>query len=262
MDQIQNVNKYADMAWDLLMVYGPKVALAVLTLIFGLWIIGIITRSFRKVMLKRNVDASLTPFLSSFLGNILKVLLGLSILSMVGVEVISFVAILGAASFAVGLALQGSLQNFAGGVMILLFKPFKVDDYVEVSGYTGTIKEIQIFVTILTTSDNKTIIIPNGKVSSSSMINYSKEPTRRVDFTVSIGYGDSMEQTKEVLLKIAEEDDRILKDPEPFVGVSELAGSSVNFAFKDWVMRDDYWPVFYDFNERIKNELDAANIVK
>jgi len=257
MDQ---VDKFAGVAWNLIVAYGPKLVLAILTLLFGLWIIGISSRNLRRVLEKRNIDTSLTPFLSSLFSNGLKVLLGLSILSMVGVEVTSFVAILGAVSFAIGLALQGSLQNFAGGVMILLFKPFKVGDYVEVAGYSGSVKEIQIFVSILTTSDNKTIIIPNGIISNSSMINYSKEATRRVDFTVGIGYGDSMKQAKDILLKIATSDQRIHNDPEPFVGVSELADSSVNISFKVWVNSDDYWDVFYDFNEQIKNEMDAAGI--
>lgn len=266
MDQIQDtteqVNELAVLAWDLIVGYAPGVLLAIITLIFGLWIIGLISRSFRRVLEKRDVDPSLTPFLLSLFSSILKVLLGLSILGMVGVEVTSFIAILGAASFAVGLALQGSLQNFAGGVMILIFKPFKVGDYIEIAGYAGSVKEIQIFVTILTTSDNKTIIIPNGKVSSSSMINYSIEPTRRVDFTVGIGYGDSMKEAKSILLKIAKGDERVHQDPAPFVAVVELANSSVNIAFRVWVDRENYWPLFYDFNELIKEELDAANISK
>lgn len=179
---------------------------------------------------------------------------------MVGVEVTSFIAILGAASFAVGLALQGSLQNFAGGVMILIFKPFKVGDYVEVAGYAGSVKEIQIFNSILTSPDNKTIIIPNSTASGSAMINYSREATRRLEFTVSIGYGESMKKAKGILLKIAHADERVLKDPEPFVGVAELAGSSVNIKFRVWVNSGDYESLFFDFNEAIKNELDAAGI--
>lgn len=260
MEELSQVNKYGEWAWELVLEYAPSVALALITLIIGLWVVGMFTRSVRNVMNKRNVDPSLTPFITSLLSNILKVLLVLSILSMVGVQVTSFIAILGAAGLAVGLALQGTLQNFAGGVMILIFKPFKVGDYVEAAGYAGVIKEIQIFVTIMTTPDNKTIIIPNGTMSSSSMINYSKEPNRRVDFTVGVGYGDSIDATREVLLKIASADDRIMKDPEPFVGLSELADSSVNFTFRVWVKGEDYWPVFFETNERIKKELDAAGI--
>ena len=261
MDQIEEVNKYGAMAWDLIIAYGPKVVLAIVTLVIGLWIIGIFGRKFRSVLKKREIDPSLTPFLSSLLVSILKVLLVLSILSMVGIEVTSFVAILGAAGFAVGFALQGSLQNFAGGVMILIFKPFKVGDFIEVAGYAGVVKEIQIFVTILTTGDNKTILIPNGTVSSSSMVNYSKEDHRRVDFTVGIGYGDSMKDAKEILLKIANADERIRREPaEPFVGVASLGDSSVNIAFRVWVNSEHYWPVHFDFTERIKDELDAAGI--
>ena len=264
MDQITDttdqVNEWTTLLWNLIRDYAPSVLLAVVTLVLGLWIVRVLSRSFRRVLEKREVDPSLTPFLSSLFSSSLKVLLALSILSMVGIEVTSFVAILGAASFAVGLALQGSLQNFAGGVMILIFKPFKVGDYVEMAGYAGSVKEIQIFVTILTTPDNKTIIIPNGQVSSTSMVNYSKESTRRVDFTVGIGYGDSMKEAKSILLNIAKGDERVLQDPEPFVGVVELADSSVNIAFRVWVDSTNYWLLFCDFNEKIKNELDAANI--
>ena len=259
MDQItettDQVNEWTLLAWNLVGDYAPSVLLAIITLVFGLWIVGVLSRSFRRVLKKRDVDPSLTPFLSSLFSSSLKVLLGLSILSMVGIEVTSFIAILGAASFAVGLALQGSLQNFAGGVMVLLFKPFKVGDYVEMAGYSGSVKEIQIFVTILTTPDNKTIIIPNGQVSSSSMVNYSKEPTRRVDFTVGIGYGDSMKEAKSTLLNIAKGDERVHPDPEPFVGVVELADSSVNIAFRVWVDSSNYWLLFCDFNEKIKNDI-------
>lgn len=260
MEQIENVDQYTVAAWNLVLVYGPKVLLAIITLIFGLWVIGMIIRAMRKQLERRKIDPSLSPFLTSLFSNLLKVLLGLSILSMVGVEVTSFVAILAAASFAIGLALQGSLQNFAGGVMILIFKPFKVGDYVEVAGYAGLVKEIQIFNSILTTSDNKTIIIPNGTVSNSAMINYSKEATRRVEFTVGIGYSDSIKQTKEILLKIAHADALVLPDPEPFVGVSKIAESSVNIKFRVWVNSGDYGAFFFDFNETIKNELDAAGI--
>jgi small conductance mechanosensitive channel len=173
----------------------------------------------------------------------------------------SFIAILGAAGLAVGMALSGTLQNFAGGVMILIFKPFKVGDVIEAQGYTGGVKEIQIFNTILKTPDNKTVIIPNGGLSNSSMVNYSTEPKRRVDFTFGIGYGDSIEQAKEVLLAILKSDTRIINDPaEPFVEVIALADSSVNFAVRAWVNSADYWGVYFATNAKVYNEFNKVGI--
>ena len=170
---------------------------------------------------------------------------------MIGVEMTSFIAILGAAGLAVGLALSGTLQNFAGGIVILMFKPFKAGDFIDAQGYSGTVSEIQIFNTILKTPDNKTIIIPNGGLSTGAMTNYSSEPLRRVDWTVGIGYGDDVDQARSVLLKMCETDPRILKDPALFIGVSALADSSVNFAVRAWVKAEDYWGVFFDLNENI-----------
>ena len=163
----------------------------------------------------------------------------------------SFIAILGAAGLAVGMALSGTLQNFAGGVMILIFKPFKVGDVIDAQGYLGAVKEIQIFNTVLTTPDNKTIIIPNGGLSTSSMTNYSTEETRRVDWTIGIGYGDDVDKAEQVIKRMCDEDTRILKDPEVFIAVSELADSSVNFAVRAWVKSDDYWGVFFDMNKKV-----------
>jgi small conductance mechanosensitive channel len=166
----------------------------------------------------------------------------------------SFVAILGAASLAVGMALSGTLQNFAGGVMILIFKPFKVGDVIEAQGYTGGVADIQIFNTILKTPDNKTIIIPNGGLSTGSMVNYSTEARRRVDWTVGIGYGDDADKAKEVLLGMLNDDSRILKDPAPFIAISALADSSVNFTVRAWVEAPNYWGVFFDLNKRVYKE--------
>jgi small conductance mechanosensitive channel len=182
---------------------------------------------------------------------LLKIMLVISVLGMVGVEMTSFIAILGAAGLAVGLALSGTLQNFAGGVMILIFKPFKVGDLLEAEGYLGTVKEIQIFNTILVTPDNKTIIIPNGGLSNSSMTNYSTQELRRVDWTFGIAYGDDADKAKMVIKRLCDEDSRILKDPEPFIALSALADSSVNFAVRAWVNSGDYWGVFFDMNEKI-----------
>ena len=202
-------------------------------------------------IMKIFLEDSLKPFLKGIISAILKIILAISVLSMIGVEMTSFIAILGAAGLAVGLALSGTLQNFAGGIVILMFKPFKAGDFIDAQGYSGTVSEIQIFNTILKTPDNKTIIIPNGGLSTGAMTNYSSEPLRRVDWTVGIGYGDDVDQARSVLLKMCETDPRILKDPALFIGVSALADSSVNFAVRAWVKAEDYWGVFFDLNENI-----------
>ncbi len=231
--------------------YGPKLLGAILVWIIGSWVVKGLTKAFSKILDKRNVSESLKPFLRSLVGSILKLLLAVTVLGMVGIEMTSFIAILGAAGLAVGMALSGTLQNFAGGVMILIFKPFKVGDVIDAQGYLGSVKEIQIFNTVLTTPDNKTIIIPNGGLSTSSMTNYSTEETRRVDWTVGIAYGDDADKAELVIKRLCDEDTRILKDPEVFVAVSELADSSVNFAVRAWVKSEDYWGVFFDMNKKV-----------
>ncbi len=237
--------------WPYIEKYGLPVLLALVTLIIGLIIIKNVVKLADKVMKKREVDDSLRPFLRVLLGAVLKLMLGISVIGMVGVETTSFVAVLGAAGLAIGMALSGTLQNFAGGVMILLFKPFKVDDLIDAQGYLGVVSEIQIFNTILKTLDNKTIIIPNGGLSTGAMINYSTEATRRVDFTFGIGYGDSVSKAREVLQGLIDADSRIMKDPASFIGVSELADSSVNFAVRVWVKSEDYWDVYFEMNEKV-----------
>lgn len=241
---ISTIKKYA-------LEFSYKFAGAIVALIIGLWFIRVITNGLAKLMKARNVDDSLQPFLRSLLNIALKTLLVVSVLSMLGIEMTSFVAILGAAGLAVGMALSGTLQNFAGGVMILIFKPFKVGDVITSQGYTGTVYEIQIFNTILKTPDNKHIIIPNGGLSTSSLVNFSKETTRRVDWTFGIGYGDDIDKAKSVLQQLIDDDQRIKNDPEPFIAVSELADSSVNFTVRVWVNAPDYWGVYFSMNENV-----------
>lgn len=241
---ISTIKKYA-------LEFSYKFAGAIIALIIGLWFIRVITNGLAKLMKARNVDDSLQPFLRSLLNIALKTLLVVSVLSMLGIEMTSFVAILGAAGLAVGMALSGTLQNFAGGVMILIFKPFKVGDVITSQGYTGTVYEIQIFNTILKTPDNKHIIIPNGGLSTSSLVNFSKETTRRVDWTFGIGYGDDIDKAKSVLQQLIDNDQRIKNDPEPFIAVSELADSSVNFTVRVWVNAPDYWGVYFSMNENV-----------
>jgi len=239
---------------DLILFYGPKLVGAILVWIIGGIVIKSLVKGFEKLLNKRKIDESLKPFLKSIVSSLLKVMLAISVLGMLGIEMTSFVAILASAGLAVGMALSGTLQNFAGGVMILIFKPFKNGDVIEAQGHTGSVAEIQIFNTILKTPDNKTIIIPNGGLSNGSMVNYSSEATRRVDWTFGIAYGDDTNKAKEVMLKLMKDDARILSAPnEPFVAVSELGDSSVNFAVRGWVKAEDYWGVFFDMNEKIYN---------
>ena len=257
MDKYQG---YIDTAVEMLIQYAPKALLAIFTLIVGLWVIKFVVKGMLKALEKSKVDESLKKFLGSLFGAILKIMLLISVASMVGIETTSFIAIIGAAGLAVGLALQGSLANFAGGVLILLFKPFKVGDFIDAQGYMGSVSEIQIFNTIMKTPDNKTIIIPNGGLSSGSITNFSAESKRRVDMTFGIGYGDDIKKAKDTLNAIANADSRVLKDPASMVVVSELADSSVNFAVRVWVNAADYWGLFFDMQETVKLEFDKQGI--
>ncbi len=245
---------------DLAVTYGLKLLMAIITLVIGLWIIKLIMKAIGKNMEKREVDPTLRQFLGSMLSMILKILLIITVISMMGVEMTSFVAILAAAGFAIGMALSGTLQNFAGGVMLVIFKPFKVGDFIDAQGYTGTVNQIQIFNTILKTPDNKTVIIPNGGLSTSSMTNFSTEPQRRVDFTFGIGYSDDIDKAKSVIESLIAADDRILKDPATFIAVSELADSSVNFVVRVWAEASNYWGIFFDLTENVKKAFDKEGI--
>jgi len=240
--------------------YGIKLIGAIVVLILGLWIVKILTNQLGRLMKSKNYDPSLQGFLLSMVGILLKTLVFIAVLGMMGIQMTSFIAILGAAGLAIGMALSGTLQNFAGGVMILIFKPYKAGDFIEAQGYMGIVKEIQIFVTIITTVDNKTIIIPNGGLSTGSLINYSTEPTRRVDWTVGFAYGDDYDKARNVVMELLKNDKRILADPEPFVALGELADSSVNLTVRAWVKAEDYWGVFFDFNENVYKTFAKENI--
>jgi small conductance mechanosensitive channel len=213
-----------------------------------------------KVMDSRRLDPSLKPFFSSLISITLKILLAISVMGMIGIEMTSFIALLGAAGLAFGMALSGTLQNFAGGVVLLVFKPFKVGDFVEAAGYSGTVSEIRIFNTILKTPDNKTIIIPNNAISGSSMVNYTTEATRRVDFVFGISYQDDIDLTKSILNRLIERDERIHKDPAPFIGLTEMADSSVNLVVRVWADTPNYWPIYFDMMEDVKKTFDAEGI--
>lgn len=256
-----NVDYVLEKITDIAETYAPKLIGAILVWIIGGWVIKGLVRTFTKMLDKSKTDESLKPFLKSIINASLKVMLVISVLTMLGIEMTSFVALLGAAGLAIGMSLSGTLQNFAGGVVILVIKPFKVGDVIETQGYIGTVKGIQIFHTTLITPDNKTIVLPNGSLSSASLTNYSTEEKRRVDWTFGIGYGDDIDQAKTLLLKLCADDERILQDPAaPFVAVSALADSSVNFTVRAWVKASDLWPVFFEMNEKVYNEFNKVGL--
>ncbi len=258
---MENLNtSYLQKLIDLSAEYGPKLLLAIIVLIIGLWVIKLVIKGANKAMERSNIEVSLRKFLRSLFGILLKVLLLISVASMIGIATTSFVAIIGAAGLAVGLALQGGLANFAGGVIILIFKPFKVGDFLDAQGYMGTVHEITIFTTILKTPDNKTVIIPNGALSNGSMVNFTTEPRRRVDMVFGIGYGDSIEKAKQVLKKLVDSDPRVHQEPPPQIVVGELGDNSVNFNVRVWCDSANYWGIYFDTHEKVKLAFDEAGI--
>ncbi len=251
---------YKDIILNKTLELGPKLLLAIAILFIGFKLIKILLNIWDKVMIKQRIEISLRKFLHSLFDIALKTLLIISVFSTLGVQMTSFVAILGAAGLAIGLALKGSLSNFAGGVIIVFFKPFKVKDYIIAQGHEGIVHSITIFSTILHTTDNKKIIIPNGDLSNGSIVNLTAQKTRRVDMVFGIGYDDDLKKAKEILMTLIKDDKRVLKDPKPFIGVGELADSSVNFVLKAWCKTEDYWGIFYDMNEKVKLTFDKEKI--
>lgn len=250
-EQIEVVESYYDKVIDFGLTYGPKLLGGIVVLLLGMWITKLITKGVGKAFERAKIDPSLIPFLKNLINILLKILVVITVMGMIGVQMTSFIAILGATGLAIGMALSGTLQNFAGGVIILILKPFKIGDFIEAQGYMGVIKEISIFSTILNTVDNKLVIIPNGPLSTGSLTNFSAEPLRRVDWKFGIAYGDDVESFKKAINQFIAEDERILKDPKSFIGLSELGDSSVNFAVRAWVNSADYWGVFFDMNEKV-----------
>ena len=244
----------------LLIDVGIRIAITLAILIIGFWIAKVLSKAVVKVLKKRGADDSLVSFMRSLTSIGLKVLVLITAMSQLGVEMTSFVAILGAAGLSIGLAFSGTLSNFAGGVMILLFKPFKVGDYVNMQGEEGTVKEILIFNTNLTTLDNKIIILANGAVANGTVTNFTKAEKRRVDWVFGIAYGDDLKVAKVLLDKFIIEDERILKEGANFIGVGELGDSSVNITVRAWVKTEDYWNVFFTMNERVYNEFGDAGL--
>lgn len=231
--------------------FGLRVLVALALLFIGRWIIRWIRSALRRMMVRRDVDPSLRGFLMSLVNITLTLFLIIIIIGILGIDTTSFIAVFASAGLAIGMALSGTLQNFAGGVMILIFKPFKVGDFIEAQGQSGTVKEIQLLNTVINTPDNKTILIPNGSISTGIVNNYSKESKRRIEWTFGIGYGDDYDRAKATILEMLASDARVLKDPEPFVALSNLADSSVNLVTRAWVASSDYWNVFFDLNERV-----------
>jgi small conductance mechanosensitive channel len=256
----EGLARYTDTAVELSMAYGPKLLLAILTLILGLWLIRMVHRGIDKAMDSAKVEPTLQRFLLSLANVVMKGVLFVSVITMIGVETTSIIAMLGAAGLAIGLALQGSLANFAGGVLILFFKPFKLGDVIEAQGYTGIVHEIQIFNTILRTLDNQQVIIPNGLLSNNCIKNLFAEDTRRVDMKFGVSYGDDVAHVRSVLEGVIAKDPRILKAPAHDIFLAEHADSSINFIVRVWVDSDDYWPVYFGMYEAVKLAFDAQGV--
>ncbi len=240
--------------------YGLKILLALVILIVGRWVIKLIIRSLRKFFKKRNVEPTLTSFGLNIIYGTLMAFVIIAALGQVGIQTTSFVAILGAAGLAVGFALQGSLASFAAGVLIILLRPFKIGDFIEAGGATGTVKDIGIFSSTLKTPDNKIVIVPNTNIMGGNITNYNFEDKRRIDLVIGVGYDDDIRQVEQLLKSILESEERILPEPASTIGVLELADSSVNFAVRPWVNTSDYWPVYFDLLKNIKLTLDANGI--
>ncbi len=234
---------------------------ALLVFIVGRFLISMINKLVQRVLLKRKIDPSIKTFVGSLIHIILMILLIISVVGALGVQTASFAALLASAGVAIGMALSGNLSNFAGGLIILIFKPYKVGDFIEAQGLSGTVREIQIFHTVLTTTDNKVIYIPNGSLSSSAVVNYSYQEVRRVDWTFGVEYGTDYAKVKGVLEDILAKDERILQEPAaPFVAMSQLADSSVNYVVRVWVKSPDYWNVYYDITRTVYERFNAEGI--
>lgn len=255
-----NTQDWIDTGFDLIIEFGPKLIAAILIWIIGSWVIKVLLKGIKKAMNSRSYDESLKKFLLNLINWIFKIVLIIVVLGTVGVETTSFAALIAAAGLAIGMALQGSLGNFAGGVLIMIFRPIKIGDLIEAQGEIGVVKEIEIFTTKLTGLSNKEIIIPNGALSNGNIVNYTTEGTRRVDLVFGVSYDADIKQTQDVLMNVLISHPKVLKDPQPTVNVLELADSSVNFAVRPWCKVEDYWDVYFDVTKNTKLELDKAGI--
>lgn len=255
-----DMNQVLDKVWELVTIYGLKVVAAIVIFIVGRWVAKIVAGIIRKMMQKANVDATLRKFVSNMAYIALMAFVALAALSQLGIQTTSFIAVLGAAGLAVGLALQGSLSNFAAGFLMILFRPFRVGDYIEGAGTAGTVEEIGIFTTTLTTPDNKTVIVPNAAMTGDNIVNWTVKGTRRVDMVMGIGYDDDIDKAKQIMADVLAKDERVLDSPAPQIAMVELADSSVNFVVRPWVKASDYWGVYMDTHEAVKKAFDAQGI--
>jgi len=240
--------------------YGLKIVAAIVIFVVGRWVARALRNMIKRMMAKGDVDETLISFVGNLTYITLLAFVIIAALNQLGIQTTSFIAVIGAAGLAIGLALQGSLANFAAGVLMIVFRPFKAGDYIEGAGVAGTVEEIQIFATQLKTPDNKTIIVPNAKMMGDNITNYSAKDTRRVDMVIGVGYGDDLKKVREILEDILAIDDRILEDPAPTIGVLELGDNSVNFAVRPWVKKEDYWGAYFDITETVKRRFDEEGI--
>ncbi len=264
---ILNTEKYLGFSQDEILIklleVGLNVIIAIIILFIGMRLAKFLGKMVAKILDKRDSDKGLITFMKGLVSGLVKVLTIITVFTQLGVEMTSFIALLGAAGLAIGMAFSGTLGNLAGGVMLLIFKPFKVDDFITTQGESGTVREIQIFHTILTTTDNKTIIIPNGPLYNSNITNFSMQPTRRVDFSFGFGYGEDFKLARDTVLEILNSHDKVFKDPEPFVKLGSLGDSSVNLTVRVWCNKEDYWDIFFYVNEKVYErygEIDGLSI--
>ncbi|WP_457747690.1 mechanosensitive ion channel family protein [Sulfurimonas sp.] len=255
-----DISKYTDLAVMYASEYGIKIIAAIIIFIVGKWVANKLTFFIKSMMTKAHIDKTLVEFSESIIYFSFMLMVVIASLNQLGVNTTSFVAVFGAATLAIGLALQGSFSNIGAAVLIILFRPFKVGDVIETGGVTGEVTDIDLFSTIITPVDKRTVIIPNSSIIGGNITNFSNRTQRRVDHTFGIGYDDDLKLAKETLIEILAADDRILKEPEPFVAVSELADSSVNFVTRAWVKSDDYWGVHFDLLEKVKLTFDERGI--
>ncbi|WP_299735104.1 small-conductance mechanosensitive channel MscS [uncultured Endozoicomonas sp.] len=244
----------------LLIDYCVNIISALLTLVIGILIARFVSNALNRIMVKKNVDGIVASFTSNMTKYLIIAFVVAASLSRIGIQTASLVAIIGAAGLAIGLALQGSLSNFAAGVLLIIFRPIKKGEYVEIAGVGGSVESVQIFTTVVITPDNKMVVVPNNNVLSNNIVNYTRTGQRRVDLVIGVSYSADLKKTREILEKVLSEDDRILKDPSWTIGVLALADSSVNFAVRPWAKSSDYWDVYFSLHENIKNALDEAGI--
>jgi len=260
MENLTQVQNLLEKVWELLAVYGLKIVAAIVIFIIGRWIAKALEKFAQRLMKKRDIDPTISSFVSNLTYILLLTFVVLASLSQLGIQTTSFIAVIGAAGLAIGLALQGSLANFAAGFLMIIFHPIKVGDFIEAAGVAGTVDKIQIFTTQLITPDNKTIIIPNSKLTEDNITNWTTQGTRRVDMVIGIGYGDDIDKARRIISGVLAEDKRILEEPAPQIAVAELGDSSVNFTVRPWGQVADYWSIYFDATEKIKKRFDQEGV--